>query len=158
MTTTSGRVRTAGFTLVELMITIVVGAILVSIAVPAYTSQVRKTRRTDARTAILDLASREERYFTVNNGYSDKELDLGYGNSATTQINGMSVGSGYYTVAVTVVPANVAANTPATYSIIASAAGLQVGDTDCSTFKVVETGATSSTNSAGTDSTPICWK
>jgi type IV pilus assembly protein PilE len=115
MKTSSGRNAAAGFTLVELMITIAVGAILVSIAVPAYTTQIRKTRRPEARSAILDLASREERYFSVNNGYSDKQLDLGYG-PAVTQINALSVGSGYYTVAITAVPADVAANTPATYT------------------------------------------
>ena len=50
--------RHAGFTLVELMITVVILAIVVSIAMPSYSVQVRKSRRTEARTALLDLAGR----------------------------------------------------------------------------------------------------
>jgi type IV pilus assembly protein PilE len=159
MTTASIRARAAGFSLIELMITVVVGAILVSIAVPAYTTQIRKTRRTEARSALLDLASREERYYSVNNTYSDKVLDLGYG-TATTQINGLSIGSGYYTVKVTVGAADptTAPPTPATYTIIATAAGLQAKDADCTSFRVTETGATSSLNSGAATSTGICWK
>ncbi|MDB6047204.1 MAG: putative 4 fimbrial pilE-related [Gammaproteobacteria bacterium] len=158
MTILSGRTRAAGFSLVELMITIVIGAILVSIAVPAYTTQIRKTRRTEARTAILDLASREERFYSVNNAYTDQQANLGYG--AAGAVSGTSVGSGYYTVTVTFTAADVttAPPTQATYTIKASAAGIQAKDTDCASFTVQETGKTSSLNSAGTDSTALCWK
>ncbi len=52
-----------GFTLIELMVTIMVAAILAAIAVPSYTSQIRKSRRTEARNAVLDAAAREERLF-----------------------------------------------------------------------------------------------
>ena len=47
--------RVAGFTLVELMVTILIGAILLAIAVPTYQAQIRKSRRTEARNAVLDL-------------------------------------------------------------------------------------------------------
>ena len=49
--------RSAGFTLIELMVVVIIATILLSIAIPAYTSQIRKSRRTEARTAVLDLAS-----------------------------------------------------------------------------------------------------
>ena len=49
-----------GFTLVELMVTLVVAAILATIAIPAYQNQIRESRRTEAKTALLDLAGREE--------------------------------------------------------------------------------------------------
>jgi type IV pilus assembly protein PilE len=52
---------TAGFTLIELMVTLAIAAILLSIVVPTYQAQVRKSRRTEAKTAILDFAAREER-------------------------------------------------------------------------------------------------
>ena len=63
--------RGRGFTLIELMIAVAVVAILTAIAVPSYQSSVRKSRRQDAKTALLDLAARQERYFTLNNAYSD---------------------------------------------------------------------------------------
>ena len=70
-TRTANRItRARGFTLIELMITIVVGVILMIIAVSSYGTQVRKSRRTDAKTAVLDLAGREERNFSTTNTYA----------------------------------------------------------------------------------------
>lgn len=61
---------TRGFTLIELMIVVAVIAVLAAIAVPAYTEQVRKSHRADAQTAMLELAQRLERCFTLNNAYN----------------------------------------------------------------------------------------
>lgn len=58
-----------GFTLVELMIVIAVIAILASIAYPSYSSAVRKGKRAQGRTAILELLQQQERYMTQNNTY-----------------------------------------------------------------------------------------
>src|ERR1700734_3945695 len=81
-----------GFTLIELMITVAIVAILATVATVSYTTQIQKSRRTDARSALLDLAGREEKLFSTSNAYSGTLADLGY-SSAT-------VGSGYYTVTV----------------------------------------------------------
>src|SRR6201989_3041139 len=75
---TSASRASGGFTLVELMVTILVGAILASIAIPTYSNNIRKSRRTEARTAVLDAASREERYFATHNTYSITPADVGY--------------------------------------------------------------------------------
>ena len=82
--------RASGFTLVELMVTIMIGAILVTVAVPGFLQQIRKSRRTDAKTAILDLASREERLFSTTNTYSADAPTMGYA------AFGQPIGSGYY--------------------------------------------------------------
>src|SRR5271154_4603452 len=89
--------RTGGFTLVELMITVVVLAIIVALAVPAYTQQVQKARRTDARNALLDIAGREERFLSVSNSYSATPADVQY-SGAWPQV----VTNGYYSVGVQV--------------------------------------------------------
>jgi len=47
-----------GFTLIELVVTMVIIAILAAIAIPSYTSYVRKGRRTDAKSALLDRVRR----------------------------------------------------------------------------------------------------
>jgi len=62
--------RSAGFTLVELMAVVLIASILLSIAIPMYMQQVRHGRRTDAKTAVMDLAGREERMFSTTNAYS----------------------------------------------------------------------------------------
>src|ERR1700730_9152184 len=88
------RIRSiAGFTLIELMVTIVVASILAAIAIPAYTSQIRKSRRTEARTALLDLASREERFNSTNSAYTSSSRNLAY-----TGAWPVTVGSGYYQI------------------------------------------------------------
>ncbi len=58
-----------GFTLIELMITVAIVALLASIAYPAYTDSVLKGRRAEARTALMELMQQQERYMTQRNTY-----------------------------------------------------------------------------------------
>ncbi|MFO7902267.1 MAG: type IV pilin protein [Pirellulaceae bacterium] len=61
--------NTRGFTLIELMITIAILAIIVGIAIPAYNGQVEKSRRADAIAGLLQAAQQMERCFTRTNTY-----------------------------------------------------------------------------------------
>jgi len=144
----------SGFTLIEMMVTVLILSLLATIAIPSYQSQVRKSRRTEAKTALLDLAGREERYLAANNHYSLVAADLGYAGSGWP----VSVGSGYYQVnaptgntvgSTTVLPA---------FTITATAIGTQLRDTTCKTFQVDQTGTQTSTDASGADSTATCWK
>ncbi len=63
--------RRRGFTLLELMITVVIISILAAIAYPSYLSQVRKSYRAEAQADLMELASFMERYFTENSSYVD---------------------------------------------------------------------------------------
>lgn len=151
--------RNAGFTLIELMVTIVIASILLAIAVPAYQSQIRKSRRVEARNAVLDLASREERYLSVYNLYSQTPSDLGYATAPATTWAGVgAIASGYYTLNVVATAPNPAVNppTPPTYTITATATGLQLKDTACRTFVVDQLGRQTATDSSGT-ATTVCW-
>jgi type IV pilus assembly protein PilE len=143
--TTPPRSVQGGFTLVELMITVAIVAILATIATASYNSQVQRSRRTDARSAILDLAGREEKLFSTTNAYSAAASDLGY--AAAGVAWPITVGSNYYQVSVT-------APTATTYVITANPIGSQASDTQCLTLFMNQTGAQSSTGSA----TPAtCW-
>ena len=112
----------------------------------AYASQVQKSRRTDARNALLDLAGREEKLFSTANAYSQTPSDLGYG--AVGISFPITVGSGYYTVTATV------PNPPVSYVITATAIGTQAKDTQCATLSVDQTGAQTSTGGA---TSATCW-
>lgn len=59
----------AGFTLIELMIVVVVIGVLSAVAYPAYTDQIRKGKRADARAALMNLVQQQERYMTQRNVY-----------------------------------------------------------------------------------------
>ncbi|MFZ1099215.1 MAG: type IV pilin protein [Steroidobacteraceae bacterium] len=151
--------RSGGFTLVELMIVVVIVTILLSIAVPSYMSSIRESRRTDARTALLDLAGREESYNASMNAYTATSTNLGYPAFPA------SVGSGYYTITVACFAAYGAglacdpnANPPTgpSYYLTATpvAGTSQASDTQCTSFSVDSQGNQFST---GTAPTTTCW-
>jgi type IV pilus assembly protein PilE len=58
-----------GFTLIELMIVVAVIGILAAVAYPSYQDSVRKSRRADGQTALLQAVQVAERFFTRNNSY-----------------------------------------------------------------------------------------
>jgi type IV pilus assembly protein PilE len=146
--------RSPGFTLIELMIALTIIAVLASIAVPMYSKQVQKSRRVDARTAVTDLAGREERYLSTAGTYTNVAANLGY-----TALPVVVGSGGYYTLSVNV-PV-VAAGVQPTYTAIATvvATSSQVKDLQCQYFSVDNTGKqfSSATNAGGADTSTTCW-
>jgi type IV pilus assembly protein PilE len=174
VTSANTRIINSGFTLVELMVVVLVGAILVGIAVPGFQSQIRKSRRTDAKTAVLDLAGREEKYLSLNNTYSASPAQLGYAASTSTTAFPMNVGSNYYriyvcvptgagttstTVACTTASAINATGTSYIVAAIPIAGTSQANDSSCQYFAIDNTGTqfASSTAGIGTATTTTCW-
>lgn len=157
----SPRRPTAGFTLIELMIVVVIASILLAIAIPTYEHEIQQSRRTEAKTALLDLASREQRFFSVQNAFTTSFVNLGYATSGNPP--SVTVGSGYYSVTVSV-PA--AAPDPQAASIAAPsfsftatpvAGTSQASDTSCASFTVDSIGYQSAQNSSSSDNTATCW-
>jgi type IV pilus assembly protein PilE len=146
----------AGFTLIELMITVALVAILATIAVASYNSQMLKSRRTEAKTALLDLAGREERFMSTQGKYSNLPSDLGYPGTAWPQ----QLASGYYAIAVSNLVAATSTQ-PAAFTLTASAVAnsAQAKDTNCYTLSVDSLGNQRSQNSASGDTTTTakCW-
>ena len=145
-----------GFTLIELVITMVIVANSLH-RLPAYNSYILKSHRTDAKTALLDMASLEERYFTTQNVDSTAATDLGYPGWPAV------VGSGYYEIQaanVAVTPtaptALVPAGVPASFTITAVPVpgNMQTQDTTCTSFTISSTGAQTATPAANAST---CW-
>ena len=63
------RSKNAGFTLIEVMITIVIVAILSTVALPGYRDYVRRGQATDATAALSVARARMEQYFQDNRNY-----------------------------------------------------------------------------------------
>jgi type IV pilus assembly protein PilE len=149
------RAKSGGFSLIELMVVVAIAAILAAVAFSSYRTSVLKSHRTEAKTALLDLAGREERYYNANNNtYTLTQAGLGYGTAGN--MTNVSVGSGYYQVSVTNVNA-ATTTTAATYLITATAVGQQTQDAACATFSVNNLGQQTAT---GTDPNPNvdCWQ
>lgn len=153
-----------GMTLIELMVVVVIATILMSIAVPSYMTQMRQSRRVDAKTALLDLAGREERYFSTSitgANYSQTSTDLGYPAGGWSQ----PTGSGYYAVTVCAVGPTMAGACPPSnqtapaylISAVPAAGSSQTADTQCQYFAVDNTGKQWARDNAGNDNTPYCW-
>lgn len=62
--------RLQGFTLIELMITVVIIGIIAAIAYPSYTNYMAQTRRSDAQIALTNAASAQEKFFSDCNTYA----------------------------------------------------------------------------------------
>jgi type IV pilus assembly protein PilE len=130
-----------GFTLIELMIVVAVIAILGAIAMPQYMREVRKSRRTAAKTTLLDVASRQEKYYATQNKYGAL-TDLAYSSST---LQAPSATQDYYNVTLTL-------GTPTNgFTATASPQGDQQKDT-CGTYSITNLGVQTVT---GTDTN--CW-
>jgi len=133
-----------GFTLIELMITVAIIGILSSIAYPSYQDSVYKSRRADAKGALLGLSNAMERHYTETNSYTaaavsgaDSGLPAIY-----AQQSPVSGGTAYYTLSIN-------ASTTNTYTLRAIPAGAQSSDS-CGNLEITHTGIKS-------PSTVGCW-
>jgi type IV pilus assembly protein PilE len=61
--------RTRGFTLIEVMITVAVVAILAAVALPSYSEYVTRSKIIEATSSLTDLRVRMEQYFLDNRQY-----------------------------------------------------------------------------------------
>jgi len=63
--------RVRGFTLIELMVTVAIAAILASVAIPMYRDYVLRSRIIDATSKLSDFRVRMEQYFMDNRTYAN---------------------------------------------------------------------------------------
>jgi len=127
----------SGMTLVELMVVLLIVAVLASIALPSYRQYVLRSHRVEAKTALLNLAAAQEKYYLTNNTYAD-DIDL-LGLSGVTE-------NGWYDIEIT-------DGDTVGFSATATATAKDQQDTDtrCASFTIDSTGLKTATS---TD----CWQ
>lgn len=84
--------RHSGFTLIELMITVAIIAIIAAVAFPGYQDQVRKSRRSAAKAVLTDIAAKQQQYLLDARTYTSSLSELAVTPPAEV--------TGYYNVSV----------------------------------------------------------
>lgn len=119
--------KNRGFTLIEMLITVAIVAILAAIAVPSYQQFILKSRRSDGMSALLKLQLEQEK-FRANCRYYAGTLagvDSCGADSANSSLNFSSTSEdGYYNIAINESTGN-------HYIITADPIGPQAADSDC---------------------------
>jgi type IV pilus assembly protein PilE len=141
-------IKYRGFTLIELMVTVLIIGILASIAVPSYRNYVLRAQRTDATAALLRIQTAQEKYFLQNNTYATQLTGGPPGlNLSNTSANGK--------YDLTIRPG---AGVSFTAQATPAAGNGQTDDTKCATFTVDQSGTRTALDSGGADHTLECWR
>ena len=135
--------RARGFSLIELLVVMAVIALLAAVALPSYTRYVLRSHRSSAITAVLDLASRQARYYTTNNTYTTSLTALGYPSDPMPVTD---TSNRYYDLSVSAASAT-------GFTVQAAPVGNQQSDT-CGTYSYTDLGVKSISSGTLGD----CWK
>jgi type IV pilus assembly protein PilE len=132
--------RQRGFTAIEVVIVVAIVGILAAIALPSYLNSIQKSRRSDAKSALVGAAGQLERYFTERGTYATATLGSS-GVAPSTSLNG------YYNL-------SFASRTQTSYTLSAAPTGAQVGD-PCGSFTYTDQGVKGV--NGGSKPVSDCW-
>lgn len=136
--------RQYGFTLIELMITVVIIGIIAAFAIPGYQNYVKQARRSDATIALTQAATRQERFFTECNWYAASlagTRSCGTSSTGVLGLTGTASAESHYTLSVSAGALNAATCSQFScgYTLVATpvASGPQAND---GKFRIDSTG------------------
>jgi type IV pilus assembly protein PilE len=139
-----------GFTLIEVMMVLVIIAILLTLVLPAYRDSVLKSQRADGRSALMDMAARQEKYFAQNNSYTTSISDVGTG----LGLGRITSKEGYYNLTVSACTGGAISRC---YLLGATATANQSDDVRCSTYTLDNVGRKLAKTSDSVDNSSYCW-
>lgn len=134
--------KNRGFTLIELVIVLSVIAILSAIAINSYRDYVLRSSRTEAMTALMELAQRQEEHFGNREFYADSLSTLNYPATTPSELYQLQI----------------PASTTRSYTLRATAINSQLQDNTCRTFELTDLGQQSAEDASNKDTTADCWE
>ena len=161
-----------GFTLVELLVVVTVIGILAAIALPSYTAQIQKSRRSDVMDLLTDCAAAQARNFSTST--PPAYLDLA-GLNAGNLCNGLVSKDGHYQIDLVQNTncqlqdgsgGNASVNVNGTdqngywcfqLRAVPVNPGAQVNDVQCATWTIDYRGVQTALDDNGNNNTPVCW-
>lgn len=150
--------KVAGFTLIELMVTVAIVAILASIAIPSYQEYVRRARRAEATAGLLDAAQYMQRFYSQNDRYDQTKAATPVATvlpAALTRIpTGAAAGSENYTIGF--VPNSLTADAFNLQAVPRS--GSMMASDKCGTFQLNSVGRRQISGGASGTTVTDCWK
>jgi type IV pilus assembly protein PilE len=131
----------AGVTLLELMAVVMIIGVLGMIAIPSYRQYTQRTHRVEAKTALLRLATNQERFYLQNHTYSNVIDGSNPFPASSTSENGV-----YAITVATTAGWTLDYTATATPVVGGGTNGVnQTDDTDCQTFSLTSTGQRTAT-------------
>jgi type IV pilus assembly protein PilE len=137
------RIRVNGFSLIELMVTVAIIAILAGVAYPSYRKSVMRSHRADAIAALSLNTQNMEKCYTNNGTY------LGCATltaQSEHRLYNIAQGTGAQ------------ATTATTYTLIATPTGTQAEDDECASLSISQSGNQTAVNKSGTNTNAACWR
>ena len=143
--------RQRGMNLIELLVVVAIVAILGAVAYPSYVQHIVDTKRTAARSTLLQVAYRQQQFFMDNKTYAADLTSLGFGaNPLVVGDDGREVPAGDMESVYSVTLASVGVTT---YTATAAPLNGQLSrDTKCGSLVLDQSGSRTQSGSA-TD----CW-
>lgn len=127
-----------GFTLIEIVSTLLIMGILFSLVIPNYRQHILRTHRIDGQSALIDLANRMEEYFARQHTYRNATIGTG---RTSDVLSSTATSGGWYHLTISHATKN-------SYTLRATAFGSQRLDMACQKFTL---------NNFGIREKAKCW-